>query len=449
MKNGNLYRRELIKHIRWYIKIRWFYLTAIVLSGVLSQLFVIGWDLVIIKDILLLAIGIMANLLFYRLARQKQKSFYYYYFLALAQVLFDIGVATYAVYDHGGTEARTLILYAVPLFAAGTLFGRRALIFAIIASIIAYDAIIFMEIEGLIKFNAVAQALYSRENPILPVIFYNTMFIILAVIGKRSFDVRSAGLLRQQRQLIRLNTAKDEFISLASHQLRTPASGVKQYLGMILEGYMGDIPPNQASILQKAYDTNERQINIVNEILSVTQLETGSFVLKQELHDVSKLLATCINEHKNRIAEKGQTIRFTKPKRKLYANIDYSRMIMVFDNLLDNASRYSPNGTRITVIAKHLPDNKIEIRVHDLGDGIQKEEVHHLFRKFSRLENPITLATEGSGLGLYICKKILELHDGSIRLDTSKPRGATFVVTIPAVKKGIVRFAQMTQQSNS
>lgn len=232
------------------------------------------------------------------------------------------------------------------------------------------------------------------------------------------------------QHLIELNQAKDEFISIASHQLRTPATGVKQYVGMLLEGMFGELTEPQKELLSKAYDSNERQLKIVSDLLKVARVDAGKVVLRKSETDMNDLLKTIVEEEKAIAKEHGQTIKFTPAKQLAVAWVDQDTIRMVFENLIDNASKYSEADTTIEVSVRVIK-TMIKVKITDKGVGIEEEDLARLFEKFSRIHNPLSTQAGGSGLGLYWAKKIVDLHSGTIEVTSEPDKGTAFTVSLP------------------
>ena len=252
-----------------------------------------------------------------------------------------------------------------------------------------------------------------------------------ALERERKLKEKTASLAEQRSQLMVLNRAKDEFISLASHQLRTPATGVKQYLGMVLEGYVGELTPGQQEMLKLAEESNERQIQIINDLLQVAHIDAGQVKLHKKPIDLVNLLEDVLSEHSSKFHKRRQKVIFKHKPGKLIAVVDEPRMRMILDNLLDNASKYSHDNKTITVELSKSKD-AAKIAIQDEGVGMKKKDISKLFRKFSRLDNPLSVMAGGTGLGLYWVKKIVDLHGGSITVDSKLNKGSTFTVTVPA-----------------
>jgi len=245
-------------------------------------------------------------------------------------------------------------------------------------------------------------------------------------------ELRSANdLLREQRQeLTQLNTSKDEFISLASHQLRTPATGVKQFLGMLLEGFVGDLDPVQLEYIKKAYESNEHQIAIVNNLLQVAQMDAGKVVLRKAPVNIQKMIYEVTEEHADHFRQRHQSIALDMSEQPLYVPVDAEYFRMVLENLVDNASKYTPSKGHITVSAQ-AKGSTARISVKDTGVGIAEKDVARLFEKFTRIPNLLSESVGGSGLGLYWANKIIALHGGRLEVQSKTNKGTTFHIYVP------------------
>ena len=250
------------------------------------------------------------------------------------------------------------------------------------------------------------------------------------------YEITRRHELESQRlqHYIDLNKMKDEFISLASHQLRTPATGVKQYVGMVLEGMAGDVAEAQRALLQKAYESNERQLTIVSDLLKVAEVDAGKVRLRRQEVDIAELLSDVIKEQQDTFATRTQDLQFTAPSFTSIAFADPDKMRMVFENLIDNASKYSESGKSICVILTD-EDDSIVIAIRDTGVGIAQKDMSKLFEKFNRIHNHLSNHVGGTGLGLYWAKQIVDLHGGIIKVTSVLGKGSTFSVYLPKNEK--------------
>lgn len=229
--------------------------------------------------------------------------------------------------------------------------------------------------------------------------------------------------------LLDLNRSKDEFISIASHQLRTPATAVKQYLGMLLEGFVGELDPTQQQILEKAHESNERQLKIVSDLLKVAQVDAGKVMLRKTPVSLKVLVEEVLRDLRSVFAGRSQKVEVVSPPDDIVLSIDVASIRMVLENIIDNASKYSEADTTVRIVTE-TDDTHVYIHVQDEGVGIDPATTLRVFEKFSRLENPLSTKVGGTGLGLYWAKKIVDLHEGDISLRPNESGGTTFTIKL-------------------
>jgi signal transduction histidine kinase len=231
-------------------------------------------------------------------------------------------------------------------------------------------------------------------------------------------------------QLVELNKTKDEFISIASHQLRTPATTVKQYIAMVADGFGGTLNEKQQTLLSKAYDSNERQLTIINDLLKVAQIDAGRMELVRRPIDMSAFLRGTAEDFRSIFAGAGQVLE-TDIQDGIAWNTDETALRMIIDNLLENAKKYSRKGAT-TTLCLELDDGTMSIAVVDEGVGVADPD--KLFQKFSRIENELSTVVGGTGLGLYWAKSVAQLMGGSLHYERNDSGGSTFVLTFYDVK---------------
>lgn len=225
---------------------------------------------------------------------------------------------------------------------------------------------------------------------------------------------------------------KDNLISLASHQLRTPATGVKQFISMVLDGYAGKINKEQKIMLEKAYVSNERQLEIINQILHVTRADSGRLVLDKTKVEINELIRNLIEEHRQLFETRQQKVYLKTSAKKINVYADPQYLSMAIDNLLSNANKYSYIKKRINISIQKTKDEVI-IAVADNGVGISPEDHHLLFQKFSRIHNDLSVEAGGNGIGLYLCREIIDLHGGTIDVESEPKKGTIFTIKLPIV----------------
>ncbi|MGB2762371.1 MAG: ATP-binding protein [Minisyncoccales bacterium] len=229
----------------------------------------------------------------------------------------------------------------------------------------------------------------------------------------------------------RIETIKTEFVSLAAHQLRTPLSAIKWTLKMILDGDLGKLNKEQEEFIRTSYGSNERMITLVNDLLNVTRIEEGKYLYKPVPADMKNIIQSIINNYQEEIKQKNIEFKFKKPKDKLpKVLVDKEKICLAVQNLLDNAIIYTKPGGIIIISLKKFK-NKIEFSIEDNGVGIPKEQQKKIFSKFFRAANVIQMETDGTGLGLYITKNIIEAHKGRIWFESNKGKKTTFYFVLP------------------
>lgn len=231
-------------------------------------------------------------------------------------------------------------------------------------------------------------------------------------------------------QLVELNKTKDEFISIASHQLRTPATTVKQYIAMVADGFGGDLTEKQQMLLTKAYDSNERQLTIINDLLKVAQIDAGRMELVRRPINLSAFLRDTAEDFKPLFAGAGQLLE-TDISDGISWMTDETAFRMIVDNLLENAKKYSRKGAK-TTLCLESKDGETTIAVVDEGVGVTDPE--KLFQKFSRIENELSTIVGGTGLGLYWARSVAHLMGATLRYERNDSGGSSFILTFHDVK---------------
>lgn len=227
---------------------------------------------------------------------------------------------------------------------------------------------------------------------------------------------------------------KSEFVSLTAHQLRTPLSAIKWTLKMILDGDLGKINKDQREYLQKTYISNERMIHLINDLLNVSRIEEGKYLYRPAFVSLDELTQSVVNSYKSELERKNLKIIFEKKDKELpKVKIDVEKINLVITNFLDNAVKYtSPKGDIKICLSFNKKKKEIEFSIKDSGIGIPERDQKRLFTKFFRSENAVRMETDGSGLGLFITKNIIEAHGGRAWFESKEGKGSIFYFTLPA-----------------
>ncbi len=229
---------------------------------------------------------------------------------------------------------------------------------------------------------------------------------------------------------------KYDFISLLAHQFRTPLSAFKWRLAELIEGTYGVISGAQKNMIAELSRTNENLISLVGEILDVIHIEEGRFGFTRDEVSLEELLKETITGAKISADERSILLKYTPLKGQAPRfRVDIVRIKIVFQNLIENAIRYAKKGSEVVITLTHEGDSA-HIRIKNHGIGISPESRKRIFEKFFRAPEAITIEPEGSGLGLYLSKNIVEMHGGKIWFESSTENGTEFNVVIPREQVG-------------
>ncbi|NVM57155.1 MAG: PAS domain-containing protein, partial [Desulfobacterales bacterium] len=222
---------------------------------------------------------------------------------------------------------------------------------------------------------------------------------------------------------------KEDFVASVSHELRTPLTSIKGFLQLLLKGKVKDPAVQQEFLMRASQDAN-RLMALVNDLLDLSRLEAGRLQLELEEVDMSTLITETLQSLQGLAGEKGISMTYTPPKTSVIVKADRRRLQQVLVNLVANAIKFSEAHRTILVTGEVTNDN-VTIKVIDQGPGIPAEELPKLFDKFYQAHSTVKRAVGGTGLGLYISKKIVEAHGGHIGADSELGRGSTFFFTLP------------------
>lgn len=294
-----------------------------------------------------------------------------------------------------------------------------------------------------------SMAYFSRSIPVLKVLnegftnvsrkeieIYKDFIIELSIVtlNLNRNDIEYLVVLHDISREKTIEKMKTEFVSLAAHQLRTPLSVIKWSVNMLKNGHFGKLNKKQSEIVKSTYNNNERLILLVNDLLNVTHLEEGVYLYKKTMTDIKDVVISLIDDYKDIIQKRKIIIDFYENGFFREMLLDSVKIKLAIQNLFDNAIKYSHENSKIE-ISLISNENNIEFKIKDFGIGVPEDQQNKIFTKFFRGDNATKLREIGSGLGLFLCKNIIEAHGGKIWFESKENIETSFYFTLPINNK--------------
>ncbi len=250
------------------------------------------------------------------------------------------------------------------------------------------------------------------------------------VATRKEIEHLAQNLKSANERLKELDQLKSEFVSIASHQLRSPLTAIKGYASMVLEGSYGTLPSGTKDAISKIFESSKLMTSSVEDFLNVSRIEQGRMKYEFSQVDISDIAKTSVDDLKSVASQKDLTLSFNKDVGKYVTSVDLGKMKQIFTNLIDNAIKYTKEGTVSVNLSRD--GKKITATIKDTGVGISKEVLPKLFDKFVRARNANKVNVSGTGLGLYVAKELVEAHHGRIWAESEgEGKGTTFFIEIP------------------
>lgn len=248
---------------------------------------------------------------------------------------------------------------------------------------------------------------------------------------KEEMEVLSKRLAVANQELRRLDAAKSEFISIASHQLRTPLTAIRGYVSLVLEGSYGQVTPTLQDVLNKIYAVNNRMGQLVEDLLNISRIESGRVQYTFAPTQLEPIVADIVDMFTIMAKGRGLALKIKLPKTTLpRLSLDETKVREVISNLIDNALKYTEEGG--VTVAVEKDGRFVAVKVMDTGIGVKPEDEERLFKKFTRSPETMKLDVSGTGLGLYVGKTFVAAHGGTLSVESEGPgKGATFIVRLP------------------
>ncbi|MBP6854983.1 MAG: hypothetical protein KBC29_01965 [Candidatus Pacebacteria bacterium] len=253
---------------------------------------------------------------------------------------------------------------------------------------------------------------------------------------KERLTVLSNSLSEANEKLKDLDKLKTEFLSLASHQLRSPLTAITGYTSMLLDGSFGEVQPKQKEAIDRVFESSRHLTKVVEDLLNVSKIEQGGMKYEMKPFDFTEAVSTLSADLSVTAEKKGLKLKFsTDSSNNYFVNGDMEKIRQVIINLIDNSIKYTETGGSIDVSVTYSPLDRVLLSIKDTGMGIEPSIAKTLFQKFSRGEGG-KVNTGGSGLGLYLAKEIIDAHKGKIWLESKgKGKGTEFYVELSALDR--------------
>ena len=465
---------------RWLIKARWYYLAgALVLFAVIK---LVGQPVVVMPlnlIILMFALAAAVNTFFFLNYRQIKEEIRTKEIggLSLAQVLAEVAFFLLVVHLTQGIEGAAPTLLFIPIVSSAILLaGRQPLAVSISVSVLMLASVVGRHL-GWLDFYGVTSKVFDQSRFLVDigqVLFYGLAYLVVGLLAtyvSRLIENRNRTLARQleedklkikdierlnkeltdyakelfdkdfeltlaNKRLQTLEQAKSKFVSVTTHQLRTPLSAIKWTFHMLLQKSFGEINAEQRDFLKKGYDSTQRIIAIVNDLLNIDYIEANKLDYHFIPVKIEELVDGLIFEFANQAESKKIKLNFVKPSLSLpEVTADPIKISMVLENLIDNAIKYTPGEGRVTVSLDDARLNSaqksVEVIVSDTGIGILAGEKDRISHRFFRGSNAIRREPDGTGLGLFIAKDIIEKHGGQLWFESKENEGSHFHFTLP------------------
>ena len=299
---------------------------------------------------------------------------------------------------------------------------------------LSFFTVIILLVDSLLSKSKIEFAL--KFSLVLAIAFFSYL-LIRGVMKEIKDKERIAGISNELKdantELKRLDRAKSEFLSIASHQLRTPLTAIKGYSSMLLDNDYGEMPKESKKIIEKIFLSSKRLTMIVDDFLDVSRIEAGE--MRYDIHkfNLKETVKNIVDDFvTNNPKARDLNLQFSWEDKNYTIQNDQNKIAQIISNIIDNSIKYTPKGHIKVYLSRNEEENKFLIKVEDTGVGISKETLARLFQKFTRAQEISKLHTDGSGLGLYVAKRIIEDLHGKIRAESAgEGKGSAFFIELP------------------
>ncbi len=338
-----------------------------------------------------------------------------YNWIGPVSTILSSGILTYSILRHRLFDVR-IITTEILMFILWVITFIQILTFKTISGILTSTLIfILMVFIGILLIRSIIKEVKTREQ--------------LEVLTKELKDANE--------RLKQLDQLKTEFLSIATHQLRTPLTAIKGYLSMVTEGGYGEVPEQIQKVLKNISNSSSLMAETIEDFMNVSRIELGHIKYTMQNFNCIDLIIETVNELRPRTEKAGLKLSFKNDnfkKSSLIVRGDYGKIKYIFSNLIENAIKYTPKGSITVSIDVNKKEKTARTIIKDTGIGIAKEEIDKLFSKFKRARNAHNINIKGAGLGLYVANEMAKAHNGKILAESEgEGKGSSFIIELPLV----------------
>lgn len=438
-------RKELSQRIKWLINLRW-----IASFGLFIVITVSKYALQINLPVLPLYTGnaalIFYNIFFFvyykRLTLQQNESLWFRKInhMVNLQIYLDLMLLLILIHFSGGFENPFISFFIFHMVIASILLSKKAAYLQATLVIIHFGLIMGAESLGLFRHFHLSGLIVASRYQDLSYFFvvfvtfiltlYITVYISTTIIQK--LRERENDLALANKKLEEQDRIKSLYVYTLSHDIKGSIGAIQSCLKVVLNGLTGSISKKSKEMVARAERRSMDLLRFINDLLELAEIRAAREIKIEKL-TISEVVKKVTSQHKTLIEEKGLALVVETPIGDYYVNAHQALIEELLVNLITNAARYTPPGGKITLSFRDLKARSlIEISVADTGIGIPEEDLPHIFEDFYRAANAKELSEDGTGLGLSIVKQIVDVHGGNLRVESTKDKGSSFIVTLPS-----------------
>lgn len=425
----------LKSRLAWSIRLRWLAVIGYFLATIITEVFFkisLPYKQIWIVLISLAILNLLYQVLFWII---KEFSFTSEIIILHIHIVIDLICLTLIVHFSGGIENPIYLFYIFHIVISSILFSKYSPFMIATLVIILFYSLVYLEFKEIVPHYCLYEI--SIHNSQLAVILILIVFFITVYVTEyicttfmRIYRDSKRIIDKQNKQLIEADKNKTRFFQFASHELKSPVIAIKSTLDGVTKSSADSLDPKVLDLLKRASIRSAQLLTILKELLELSQKRNVKPILENEQININKILDDTIEREKTSAEQKKIKLNLNLTNNSISTCGKQEDFEKVFSNLINNAIRYSPNGSEVEITIKS-ENNDIIFEVNDNGIGIPKEDIPKIFEEFYRSESAKKAVNFGTGLGLSLVKQIVENYNGTISVTSKVDHGSTFKVSIP------------------